>query len=135
MINLIEQLIKIYLNEEWWHTKRLTLQEAWEYFRVLLIKNNLLVKIENDEIIAYVEYWLINDEQFKRVSSGEHFDISKENICDGNICYVHTLWIKDSYRGNGVLREFKKSVENKPFEYYGGIEQKYNKRLRLKARS
>ena len=128
MNNLIEQLIKIYFNEEWWHKEKLNLQESWDYFRVLLAKDKIVVEVKNGKVIAYAEYWLINKDQLKKALKQEPFNILTENISDGNICHINSLWIDDNFRGNGVLKKLKSQLEEKDFDYYSGIEQKYNER-------
>jgi len=129
---VIEQLIKIYMTEEWWHKNKLSLEESWKYFKHLLINGNIVYKAVKNELVGYAEFYLVNDKQVNVLNSSSDFFILNEDITNGNICYVSNIWIKEGHRGNGLMRSFKKEIEStKDFDYYSGNELKNNKRLRV----
>lgn len=129
MADIIAQLIKVYMTEEWWHSERLSLEDSWKYFKCLLMKGNLIYREDDGMLVAYAEVYYITPKQLKKLSDDEPFPVLEENITDGDIAYVQNLWIKEGYRGNGMLRSMKRDV--KSTLYFAGKEQKNNNRFRI----
>lgn len=103
----IEQLVDIYLNEETWHGKKLTQEEALFYFETACRKDRIIVVTEHERVVGYVESWRINFEQFGRIVCHQPFDIGAESIEDGPICYLSNIYIRPSHRNSGVIRELR----------------------------
>jgi len=99
-MKLVDELVRIYLNEETWHQTKLSEAEAKAYYEVALTKGRVLAyQSEDGELLGYVESWLIDFGQFGRILCHLPFDISREDIQSGPICYVAGTWIKPSERG------------------------------------
>jgi len=110
MDNPIEQLVSIYINEELWDNDKLSEPEAYEYFKKKVDLKNIVFHAIDGEIVAYMEVWLITYEQLKRLIGGKNFDPSNENVTDGDYCYVNDVYIREGFRGNGVLKKLRKEA-------------------------
>ena len=114
-MSLVEQLVNIYENQETWHTKKLSPDEALAYYEVALEKDRIIPYLNSfGELTGYVESWAINYEQFGRILCRLSFNIKKEDINTGNICYIEATWIKKDERGFG--RPIQQYLTKKVFE-------------------
>ena len=135
MEDIIAQLIKIYMTEEWWHKNKLSLEESWKYFRYLLTQGNILYKDKDGEVVGYVEFFFVTPGQLDVLDSDGEFAIPEENITDGDICYINNLWIKEGHRGNGMLASFKSKIDKiKDFKYYSGNDVKDNNSFKIRRK-
>jgi hypothetical protein len=105
--NIIEQLNKIYYNEEYWHTSKLSEEEATKYHSKLLDKGNILLCQELGVVLGYVEVWRINFEQFGRLICKEKFSAYLEDVSKGNIAYVANVWVDPKFRNSSVIKTLK----------------------------
>lgn len=100
MIDLVSELVRVYEKEETWHKTKLSDIEAKAYYEVAIAKGRIIAyQDDSGELLGYVEHWAINFDQFGRVICQLPFDISREDIQSGPICYVAGTWIKPSERG------------------------------------
>ena len=86
-MNLFEKITEIYLNEEFWHDKKLSREEANEYHRRMLLNGNILTVSDGETLAGYCEYF----------------------IQDG-VCFINSLYIKEGYRGKKVIWMLKKRL-------------------------
>ena len=98
---LAEQLVEVYLTQETWHTKKLTYEQALDYYNVAISKGRIIYYEQFGEILGYVESWRINYDQFGRILCRLPFNIKEEDVERGNICYIEGTWIKPEKRGFG----------------------------------
>lgn len=99
LINMIiEQLTHIYETQEEWHKNRLSHEEANAYHERLLVNGNILTYIIKDEIIGYLEFWLIDYNQFGRLVCNQPILTDIENLLDGNIALINNMWISEKDR-------------------------------------
>ncbi len=113
-MSLVEQLAEVYLTHESWHTKKLPYEEAIDYYEVAVRKQRIIPYLDNGNLLGYVESWVINYEQFGRILCRLPFDISKEDIEHGPICYIEGTWIEPKMRGFG--RDVHRDLTQRLFE-------------------
>lgn len=125
---MINELTKIYLNETRFKT-RLSEEEAEKYFRCLLDKGNIYTATKGGQLVGYIEYFKITEEQVKRIISGRGFHIGEEDITSGDICFVQDVWIDKNYRGKEIWKELKNGLfeRTKGCRLYIGEEQNTGK--------
>ena len=132
--DIIPQLIKIYMTEEWWHKQVLSLEESWKYFKFLITKDKIICKVVDDKVVGYVEFFFVTPAQVEKLNN-ENFFTFNENIDDGDVCYINNIWVDDSYRGNGMLASFKSQIEKKKdFKYYAGNDVNDNNSLKTRRK-
>ena len=119
---VIDELIRIYYEEENWHKEKLSRTEAYKYYKKLLEEGRILVYEELGEVIGYVESWKINFEQFGRLVCHAPFCAYKEDINSGNISYVANTWIRKDRRRGNVYKALRLGYyrQNSNCEYYVG---------------
>lgn len=114
MINkIVEQLTYIYHNFENWHKNKLNEEDANKYHERLLMQGNILTYVKDDKLIGYVEVWKINYDQLGRILCEKPFFVFDENITDGNIAYIHNMWIAPESRMVLVKKEILRDFMNK----------------------
>lgn len=135
MKNIIDQLVYTYHVCENWHTKKLSYPQSEEYFIRLLSQNNIVVFMDNNILSGYIEFYRITPEQWRRIIDKEDFYAFDENITDGEICYVNAIYIYEKYRRTeciGCLKQLFFEL-NKGCRYFVGIDNRHNKRIRVKG--
>ena len=134
-MNIIVQLMNIYLNKEDWHRTKLSPEEAKKYFKRLVDKGSILWQTENGKVIGYVEYWKLNLPQFRKVLIN-NFSAYLEDIQHGYICYVANVWVDEDHRNSGVLKVLKNRLfeNNKDCLYFVGEAVKQGRRLKVHRR-
>lgn len=103
-MDLVSQLVEVYLNEEAWHTKKLSREEATFYFKRLIELGNIITVSDGDLLVGYVEVWRLSERQLERVLAGEAFAAASEPCQTGSHAYVANIFVRRGYR-NG--RAFK----------------------------
>lgn len=102
MVDILTQIIESYLSLDYEpNTNLLEYDEAKEYFHDLLKSDNIVYLFDGDGVMtAWMEVWFLNEEQISRVilDKEDFFNPRKENILNGNICYVADLFIQPKYR-------------------------------------
>jgi len=121
-----EQLTYIYHNYEYWHKSKLSVEDSNKYHEILIMQGNILTYVENDILIGYVEVWRINYEQLGRILCEEKFFVFDENITDGNIAYIHNMWIAPEHRMSLV----NKKVLNDFFSKFGDCKYMFLRRVK-----
>lgn len=80
-----EQLTKIYFEEEFWHTVRMSYPEAIQYHESRYKNGDIEVYTENGEVLGYYERYLL-----------------------WNSCVLYNLWIRQDCRRGRVFKELKR---------------------------
>lgn len=101
---------------------KLPFKRAYDYFKYLY-DQGLLKTVYDKELIGYAEIWLINEEQYERISSDKPFYVLDENVRDGNICYVRELWVR---HGRNCIWQLKKQMP--PCDEVAWYREKTNRR-------
>ena len=133
-MNLINQLVNVYLAKEHWHRTKLSKEDAIDYFERLLKKNSIIWRADKGKLVGYIEYWKINLPQLYRVLT-IGFSAYKEDINTGYICYVANTWIDENYR-NTIYKDLRNDLFklNKDCYYFVGRDVERNNRLRVHRR-
>jgi len=103
-LSVIDQLIEVYKNEEWWIKDKIEDSEIRKYYEKLIDQGNILIYEVEGELLGYIEFWRINFEQFGRIICNDEFSAYIEDINSGNIGYVANVWIKKSHRRSGIMK-------------------------------
>ena len=127
---MIDELTRIYLNETRFKSK-LSEVEARKYFECLTAKGNIYCAARNNEIAGYIEWFMCNEEQVRRIVSGGEFHIGEEDITTGCYCYINDVFIDKKFRGKEVWKELKQGLfkRTKGCLAYLGEKQKHNDML------
>lgn len=122
MEHIVDQLIKIYYDEEYWHNKKLPHDEAVKYHMKMLRDGNIVYYEELGVVLGYYEVWRITFEQFGRLICKVPFSSYQENVKDGNIAYVANVWVDKKFRRGNVIRllKFQFFNQNRHCEYFVG---------------
>ena len=134
---MVDQLVRIYLEEEKWHKTKLSEEEAEKYYKTLLQTGNIVCHTDKEGVVlGYIEFFCVTLEQFGRLSRQGKFHIGEEDIVNGNICWLSDLWIDKDCRLKDVYKIIKKKLFNatKQCIYYTGLEVKRGRRLRIHRR-
>ena len=131
---MIDQLLNIYYSKEEWHKNKLSLDEARKYFETLLNKGNIIVFLNEEKVLGYVEFWCVNLHQLQKIKDNQSFYIGEEDTQHGNICYIHNIWVDESCRGNGVLKHLKFDIKDKikHCDYFAGRRIMRDNLMRIK---
>ena len=106
-MTLIDQLIKVYYEEETWCRNKLPIDKIREYYEEIFKKNRIITIVEKGELLGYMESWRVNVLQLFHIARGDDFHIAEEDIGHGNICYVNSIWIREDKRGTDVGKKLK----------------------------
>lgn len=128
----VQQLNDIYFNEETWHENKETLAGITNYHQIMLDNGSLLCYGEGEQVLGYVEFWLINRDQLDIILRNEKFIAPFEDIKSGDICFVANLWIRNDHRKGRVIKELKKDFDQstKKAKYFCGMDTK-DRRFKL----
>lgn len=132
-MSIIDQLINVYHNHEYWHEKKLSIEDSKEYFLKMLSRGNIIVYMDGDDLAGYVEFYRITPQQWRKILNKKFFAFD-ENTTAGNICYINSLFIYDKYR-YGYAFNFLKHLffnMNKKCKYFVGIDNRHKKRIRVR---
>jgi len=137
MDSILDQLIDYYYSDECSDEKQ-PLNGVTTYFRKLLDNNNIVYKTDKDgKLIAFMEFWLLNNEQAIRIIKGGKVRARDEDVSSGHICYIDDFWIAKEYRDRGSIKMFKElrdiaeNIHNRKAESIMFKELKYKKRIKV----
>jgi len=108
MEKIIKQLVEIYQGYDHWDKNKLNEFCSIRYFRKLLSQGNIIYIKRNNKILAYMEVWILDIKQLLRLLEGSTFHPYTENIVDGTYAYVSDIYIKEKYRGLGIVSKLKR---------------------------
>ena len=107
MLSIIDQLVKVYFDEEWWHTKRMCYDDAVKYHKKMLEQGAIIPYTQMGVLLGYIEVWRVNFEQFGRLICDAPFSAFNEDVVNGNIAYVANIWIDKKFRNTSVMKAIK----------------------------
>lgn len=123
VLNIVGQLVDIYLRKELWHGSKLSEEEAVKYFGKMLTKGRILYCEEEGVVVGYVEVWRIGFEQVGRLMCGEYFSAYEEDVEEGKVAYVANTWIRKSHRRGKVYKDLRNRFYSENYdecEYFMG---------------
>ena len=71
--DLIEALIKVYYEEEYWCKNKMSKEEIKKYYELLFKRDRIITYVKDGELIGYAESWRITEEQLKRILEKKGF--------------------------------------------------------------
>lgn len=108
---LLTDLTLFHVQFETWHEQELTWDELVLYFKSCLDKNRLLYELDaKGHVIAYCEYWCLDEARLGRIVLGEDYYPGHEDIETGDIIYIANLTVAPRYEQLGILRDFKQRI-------------------------
>lgn len=132
-MDIVEQLVDIYLNKEYYHRDKLSVGEAKKYYSSIIKKGKLIYHLNDNKVVGYIEWYNIDYGQFRRLVTGSRLHIDDEDITNGNICYISSVWIDSNYRYSSVYKILKGRLFeiNKECEWFAGEEISHNRRVKI----
>ena len=132
-MELIDELIRVYYEEEDWIKNKLPREEIRKYYEYVLDKDKIIFCTNKQGLVGYLEYWRVTEEQLNRILLGKPFHIADENIDDGEFCYIQSIWINKQDRDGVILNEFKRELYKRidGCLYLVGEEYKRDSRIKL----
>ena len=116
---ILHQLVDYYYSDQSNDSAQSCKEEIEEYFKVLLEGNNIVYELDEDgELKALMEFFLVNEDQAKRLQSKEAFEPRVEDVKSGSICYINDIWIDIRHRNNGGFKIIK-TLQTKAEEIHG----------------
>lgn len=132
---IAEQLTYVYLTHENWHNHKLTIDEANQYHKRLLLNGNIITVINEDNLLGYLEFWLIDFEQFGRLVCNQPIMTDTEDLLNGNIALINNMWIDEEERNGETFKTlatmflarckmaefyvaFRRTKRNQPIQVY-----------------
>jgi hypothetical protein len=116
-VSLVDQLVKIYYEEEWWHKEKLDGPNAILYHQTLLDKQRILYLADPfGELIGYVESWRLDYGQLGRIICGLPFAATEEDVNTGDIAYVANAWIRRAERHGIVYKQLRSMFFKQNFQ-------------------
>jgi hypothetical protein len=112
-MDLVEELVKVYEQEEWWHKKRLSHEEAVEYHSKIIRDGNCITVCDGNILVSYCEFFKAH-----------------------GVCYVKNLWVRENYRLGRAIQQMKKRLFEvcKDCKIFLGERQKHGGIIEFKMR-
>lgn len=134
---MIEKITYIYQNILPKQPIMLPHDEAIKYFERLMIKGNIITYVQNGELLGFLEFWRINNEQFGRICCNQTL-AHEEDLFSGNICLITRMYISPTLRNAetfiNIGREFLE--KNKTATHYVAMQfHKKHKPLQVYSRN
>lgn len=107
-MQLLDDFKTFYHQHDLGQSRDLSDQALDLYHERLLNENRVIYELgPNGNLLGYIESWRVTSEQIGRILFDERFDIHKEEISSGPICYVANITIHPDYRRIGILQILK----------------------------
>lgn len=97
-MTIIDQLTNIYLERESWHKSKLPKEEADKYHERLLMQGNIITYVKNMELVGYLEFYRLTNEQFGRWVCGYQIPVLEEDITEGPVAVITNMYIDEGAR-------------------------------------
>lgn len=111
-MDIILQIVNIYENILIKQQIMLSHEEAIEYFERLMMNGNIIIYIVNGELLGFLEFWKITNEQFGRICCNLTLT-HDENLTDGNIALITRMYIVPDFRNGDVFINLGKNFIEK----------------------
>ena len=139
MIDVVQELMRIYYEEEKDFKRHLVPKEAERYFKSLLKKERILTiadswSSDKRMLEAYCKFWTITPEQVaKAVDENKDFFPMEEDINTGEVAHIFSLWVRSDLRKSDYVRRIRKMIIDKcpHIKWFTGQELKNNRRFRF----
>ena len=96
-MSIVEQIVFLYGHVLPKNPIMLTYEEALEYFERLIMNGNIITYVKDNELLGFIEYWRINNEQFGRICCNYTL-AHEEDLLHGNICLITRMYIVPDLR-------------------------------------
>lgn len=103
-MNLVDQLVLMYITKETWHRDKLEHDLAHAYFTHLLNIGNIITVCVGDKLVGYCEFWRVNYQQWGRIVCDEKFSAMYEDVSHGQIAYLANIYIEEDHRDSKVIK-------------------------------
>lgn len=124
MTDIISELRRFYHNYDTFKNDGVLTDDEVDRYHKRLIDCDAIRTIcdSSGNLLGYVEYWRVTFEQFGRLICQVPFNIHKEDIISGNICYLANTCIHPEHRRGLVYKQLKSMFFQKNFgaEYFVG---------------
>jgi len=115
---MISKIVQLYLTELPKCPVMLDETEAKKYFTRLLMNGNIITYVKDGELLGFVEFWRINNEQFGRLCRN-HTLSHDEDLLSGDLCLITRMYIVPDLRnaetflflGRALLERNKDAVD------------------------
>lgn len=94
---MIEEIVNIYLNILPKNPIMLSHDEAMKYYERLMMNGNVITYIKDGELLGFLEFWRITNEQFGKICCGLTLT-HDDDLTNGNICLISGMYIKSDLR-------------------------------------
>ena len=123
---VIEQLNRIYYEEETWIENKVSMEEIGKYHKIALERGNIFYAVKDENIVGYCETWRIDFDQLGKIVCNVKMDIDTEDTVSGNIAFVCNVWIHRDFRKKNVIKLMRDKwyMDNSHCDYYCGHAQR-----------
>lgn len=133
---MIEKIVYIYENILPKNPIMLPHDEATKYFERLFMNGNIITYIKDGELLGFLEFWRITNEQFGRICCNQTLS-HDENLTDGNICLITRMYITPTMRNGETFINMGHEFLNKNLTatHYAAMQfNKHHKPLQVYTR-
>ncbi len=106
---MIEEIVNIYENILPKNPIMLSHDEATKYFERLMMNQNIITYIQDNELVGFIEFWRVTDEQFGRMCLNKPI-LHDEDLLKGSTAVITRMWITPTLRNGETFlnlgREF-----------------------------
>jgi hypothetical protein len=133
----IDRLNEIYYTQEPWHREWETPCGITNYHQSMIDSGNIITCLNGDDLVGYVEFWLVDWKQLKRIIKNKEFIAPFEDLNSGRICYIANLWIDKTARQGEVFKRLKKRFNQYTLncKYFCGHETREDNKFKIYKRS
>lgn len=135
-MSIIEKIEYIYQNIMPKQSIMLNHDEAIEYFERLMIQGNIITYIKDGELLGFLEFWRIKDDQFGRLCLNITLT-HDEDLLNGNIALITRMWIDPNNRNSEAFLMLSSMFlsRNKDCTHYAAMQfKKKHKPLQVYTR-
>ena len=102
-MNIIDQLVKIYQDNELGNYGLLTDLETERYYSNMLATGRLQTIVDHNNLVGFIESWRVNFEQLGRIVCWTNFSALKEDVTKGEVAWISDIWVSKYRRGDGEI--------------------------------
>jgi hypothetical protein len=73
----------------------------------MFCEDRIIYEMDGERLLGYIEFWRVTTEQIGRILFSPKFDVFREDLVGGPICYVANIAILPEHRGGVLLRLLK----------------------------
>lgn len=107
--------------------------ETVKYFTRLFMNGNIITYVKDGELLGFMEYWRITNEQFGRICCNQTLQ-HEEDLINGNVCLITRMWITPTLRNGETFLNMGRELlsKNTTATHYAAMQtQKKHKSLQV----